>query len=443
MKKKLNIYRNLARNFLWFILFSLCNVGIFAQNYLLTEEVKALFPNVQNGVWISHFNSTAIDGNKYILNLGYDEHDYRGILQNITSNEKIFIEGRYDPIELKWIGFDSIDQIKYDIIGFRKDSVIQLDIISKDRKKAMKMNFIMQNRDLFKLLDCAPFLFCKIYQAENKLTRLNLQRNEDESISGSIFLQSTEENYSLSGKCMDPFCSVSNIVLYNNIAEKKGSIVLKVLTHNSILIEGTIASEKIEEKLHLLNQIKYNCISFPEIKNPHNVKTIVIQDKAFSKFNNEQLQKVKQTILREYTNDSVSSIQTYFDLEYCNEDFVSGIYRVILKGEPFIYSQPFNYFLRSGREIQIEDFFEKEFDYNSFLNEIIAFKSEHLIKNKSEEIKNWIGTISKQNWVLREEGLVFYSSYNPNYGFAQIQVLFSEIGAKMKKNNISKRLLKG
>ena len=82
------------------------------------------------------------------------------------------------------------------------------------------------------------------------------------------------------------------------------------------------------------------------------------------------MQKVKQTILREYTNDTISSIQTYFDLEYCNEDFVSGIYRVILKGEPFIYSQPFNYFLRSGREIQIEDFFEKEFDYNSFLNEI-------------------------------------------------------------------------
>ena len=85
----------------------------------------------------------------------------------------------------------------------------------------------------------------------------------------------------------------------------------------------------------------------------------------------------------------------------------------------------------------------REMARNSGYNEKIAFKPEHLIKNKREEIKNWIGTISKQNWVLREEGLVFYSSFNPNYGFAQIQVLFSEIGAKMKKNNISKRLLKG
>lgn len=61
---------------------------INAQAVLLTEEVKNLFQDHSNGIWISHYYGTTEDGTKYILNLGYDNQDYRGILNNLNSNEK-------------------------------------------------------------------------------------------------------------------------------------------------------------------------------------------------------------------------------------------------------------------------------------------------------------------------------------------------------------------
>ena len=87
----------------------LCSISmslINAQAVLLTEEVKNLFQDHSNGIWISHYYGTTEDGTKYILNLGYDNQDYRGILNNLNSNEKIFLEGRYDPSVLKCIGYD-------------------------------------------------------------------------------------------------------------------------------------------------------------------------------------------------------------------------------------------------------------------------------------------------------------------------------------------------
>ncbi len=101
-----------------------------------------------------------------------------------------------------------------------------------------------------------------------------------------------------------------------------------------------------------------------------------------------------------------------------------------------------NYYIRNDKEITLEDFFDKEFNTNQFFKDAIAFKIEHLMKNKETDFQNWLKTIDLNNWTLREEGFVFHSNFSPKYGFTETTVPFTELAGKIKKNNLTKRLLK-
>jgi hypothetical protein len=424
----------------------LCSISISlinAQAVLLTEEVKNLFQDHSNGIWISHYYGTTEDGTKYILNLGYDNQDYRGILNNLNSNEKIFLEGKYDPSILKCIGYDSLDQLHYEIIGERKDSSLVLDLLSTDKKHGRRIYFLAQARDQFRILDCAPNSYCKIFQDKNiPNIRLNLQRNEDESISGNLYISAEEDSYSIIAKCKDPNCNKISGIIYDKLSQKAGSLQINHVSNASIHLDYILKNNSFNYDLNLMNHLKFSCISFKEIPNPHVFKTVFIADKNYLKFNQEIISFIKNDVINNLKKDTTKPLFFYYDNELYSEDFISGTYKYILPDEDSIRYKNINYYIRNDKEITLEDFFDKEFNTNQFFKDAIAFKIEHLLKNKETDFQNWLKTIDLNNWTLREEGFVFHSNFSPKYGFTETTVPFTELAGKIKKNNLTKRLLK-
>lgn len=415
----------------------------YAQENLMMDEVKALFPDITSGIWINHYYAESQDGFKYILALGYDNTEYRGLLNNIKTKEKLIVEGHYSPTQIKWIAYDSTDQLKYSIIGSKLDSTISVEMLTTDRLHGSKLLFVAQNRNQLRVLNCAPQIYIHTMRDTQTIgDRIIIQRHEDESISGSMYHGVDQETWYLSGLCSDPLCDSMNCIIKNAIGSKIGKLKIKLQQNNNLIGQGMINGKNYLNIFQIDQQLPMQCIQVKDGNNSYAMKYIAVVDKAYLKWNQTILADIQQQQASVAKRDTSSSFYMLMDLELWNENIVSANYHYLISDQTNYQCKNINYNLRSSREIVLEDFFEKDFDYKNFLKEAIAIKAQFMKKNLNDGQKKWIDSIDINNWNIREEGIVFNSSFSPVYGTAHIIVLYTDMMSKMRKSSLTKKLIK-
>lgn len=105
--------------------------------------------------------------------------------------------------------------------------------------------------------------------------------------------------------------------------------------------------------------------------------------------------------------------------------------------------QAFNFDLRNGKEIKMEDLFNKSFEWKKWLDDYARKESPKMAQFVADpKYREWVAADGFPLITIRRDGLQLSTCFHPDYGRQFLMVPFSELKPYMKKDNPISDLVK-
>jgi hypothetical protein len=414
---------------------------------LKVKEVMDLFGTIQQGVWINHYAGISTDGDSYVFTLGHNINEFKGILQNLTRNESHVAEGVYHADQMKLILQDSSLDITGYLSGETNATGLLVNILDQRKEQGRYIEFEKVNRDGFKILDCPPQVWYQSFQGimDRDPVFIQLQKEKDQRVYGTISVPSKLTGYIISGNCEDTRCQKMNLRVYDFFGER-----FKEYKITSPEPKRLQAEEFFKDRFQIFEdwnaEAKYNfsCknISLPAIR--MYAQYIQIGEREFDLWIEDFISKWKDQVISFYQpgmlQEQKDALAT-MDIDWINQDFVSGIFRFTEPWSEVERSLPFTYDRRLNRIISIEEMFDKDFDYKSFFAEYISWKKKEMMSvNTSNRFRAYMEVEYFSYCTLRPEGLCFSSEFNSVWGLRKIIIPYTLLQEHIRKSGPLRKL---
>ncbi|MBC7884750.1 MAG: hypothetical protein H7X99_04710, partial [Saprospiraceae bacterium] len=128
----------------------------------------------------------------------------------------------------------------------------------------------------------------------------------------------------------------------------------------------------------------------------------------------------------------------WVDVDLFLNDMISGTIYMQSSWSPVTRKKAFIYDLKNGKEMILQDIFERNFESKSFFDLLIpAMKKEF---HSKPELKTWIEGQRFEHITIKDNGISFKTDFNTIYGEKEILIPFANLTDKLKHRSLIKAL---
>ncbi len=411
------------------------------------RQVIELFGNKSKGLWVQLYSGIGSRGERYVLALGHDQTDCKGIIKFIDRNDSLYLEGRYDPNQLKLVMQDQHFEHKGFLIAGFFDSGLRVQIMTARKETGSYIEFVKVNREGYEMPQCALNHWYQSFSGimDRDPIKVQLQSDVDQRIYGTLSKPDKLTGYMLSGECEEPDCKKMNVVMHDFFGERVKEFHLKKIDDrhyqaDELFKNATLISENWESEQRYV--LKCKNVNLPGIR--IYAEYLHLNDREFDLWLNAFLNKWIEQVVSYYQNtpvENTKSFSCYMDIDWITKDWVSGIFRFAEPWSDGDRNLSFTFDRKSGRVLGIDELFDSSFDYKMYFEEYISWKKQEMASvNTSGRFKLYLQNEGFKHWTLRPEGFSFSSDFSRIWGNRKIIIPYSLLAEKIRKTGPLKRI---
>lgn len=405
------------------------------------------FDAAQKGVWINHYNGLSNKGESYLLLLAHDRREVHGFLIQSETRDTFTLEGLFYPEKLKLILLDSSYEQKGFLLADYVDKGLYARIMDPGKEAGRFVEFIKVDRDGLQEIKCPPDNWYKSYVGimDRAEVFVQIQRESDLQVYGSMSIPSKQTGYLLSGNCHDASCKKLDLVIHDFFGERIKEFSMEVMPDKRIEVTELFKGKTpLKEYWTALSSYKFVCLNYsiPGIR--IYAQYLELGDRDFDIWINAFFKKWTDQVTAYYQGSPLENTKEhtgFMDIDWINNDWVSGIFRF---NEPWSDQERnlcFTYDRKYNRIISIDELFDKEFDHSSYFSEYIDWKKKEMMSiNTSKRFSTFLLPEPFSQWTLRPEGLCFTSNFNRVWGLRKIIAPYPLIENKIRKSGPLRKL---
>lgn len=412
-----------------------------AQDKEAWNEVKSLFENPENGIWVQYYLGKDSRSVPFKLVLAYDNHEYKGILYHIDGSIQTYFEGDYSPENIQFVCLDNKQNRIGSFKGIRKDSTLNGEYFNNDKTEATIYTF---KRTLSgqENVQCSGLEYFKRFESADQI-ELFVQHHEDHSVEAD-FVSHTGNILSYKGNCPQSNCSKPLLRLTSFIQGEHKILSCSGFDSNRIDINERLPMDNCGKKTTFIQQgqLHLRCQYFTKDKYHVATKLPDVSHRSFDKWLDELiLAWINQVLSYNALEERQLYSSNEVDLDFYNQDFISGIlwFKEPWSATPRPYH--FNYDLRSNKLLDLDDFFVREKEVMDSIFKLRDEWKENLTKDLSMEERDFFEKDKFDIWTIKSQGICFHSRFSPVYGVRKFIVPFDQLDTYLKKSGSIKKII--
>lgn len=431
------------RYYLLLLIFLLASPDKIIAQSPSAEVLKSLFPYPEQGIWLLHFTGFNQYGEPLQLSLAHDQKNVHGLLQNFNTHQRWKIEGLWQMSAMNTIVADSSGNRLGQMKSFLRDSVLTADIIMDHDQMASSFKLKQTAMYSNEFPPCPLSIVYKEYKTVSGKISLGMRVYEDGAITGFVsnLMDSTASWFS--GTCQSAECKSALVIFRDCNSVKKYKAKMIMSDSNRVELQNISGGKFGDVILSLERVLHFNCKNEIQMGLQSTSRYPLIEERNFRKWLVEYNRKWNEQIYL-YALKSLLINQT-FTLEWIpswySDQILSGS---IIKYEPGSMTpieESWNYDIKADEVFNLEDLFEKNSNYRSFLDHYLYEVKVNMCDPLQKELYEFIVSDPFRNYNLLPVGIVFSTGWNPVFGEYKILVPYHVLLDKLKKNGPLKRLL--
>ena len=442
----LNPYDN-PRSFC-LLLFCLSAGCLFAQGSGIEQEVYRLFEKPGKVKWVQHYKGRFDDLNDFSATLASDGKNCKGFLTLLRSKEKFRLDGTISKNALQLQEIDQTSSVSGHFRGFINDATINGDWSNFDN--SIGKTFRMERVKYENLLPtfCGDNKWVHIYKGTmlDEEAELLLQKDNPYKVKGILFLKDKNISYPVNGEIKQKGAIQLN--LFDSFISNIGKLEASFVDESSINGIFTDASSKRTSfAFELTEATDMGCIEYADY--------IASYDITFPKSKNTRFNRWMEAITwdwiaqcRKYTDNAKKrTVNTnpqlratlrahgWSNVDLFSDEIISGFLTFGNTWSNRQEGRAFNFDLRNGKEIAMDDIFISSFDWKGYLKQYVnkAIEKHRLYKNY--HFRKWLAKEEFPHFIIRKDGISFCTNFDTFYGQHQLTIPYSILKPYIKGNS--------
>lgn len=425
------------------ILTFFCLTGFYltAQDIDLHSEVKKLFKD-EESIWYSYYTGSDQDLNKVTMVSAHNQAEIKGYINIQNKNNLLRFESAYPNKKGSYLVIQSSEEVWGNLSMIENDSSCIGKLLSRNKNSALQINLRKTSR--FRMLpsDCPSQLNYYSFSNDSLGIYFILQSYTDRKVNGYFSSIHNNLNYYLKGECMNADCQSFQLFATDLSSGVKNKINISLMNNKLLGSDNHIIFSDLQY-LKADQGFGYFCKSIQTKYNQVGVYFPNLLQKEYQKWQQDYSNNwiLDHSHIQEQLVDSGTNLNLHFEISTLNPYFISGNYYWTEPGYNKIVNYPFNYNLKSGEIINLQEIFEKNTDYKSVLTSLIDSTKKTIFTKEQDRIKKFIFEDPFNYWNLLPNGICFYSEFHSIYGRFKILIPYRSLDLHLRKNSIIKKFI--
>ncbi len=409
------------------------------------EQLKKQFPNPERGIWIDHFSGYNQFGEGIILTLAHDQREYRGIVQNRTNLKIFMVEGPWKKNHLGAIVADTNGNRIGTLRGGIRDSMFRGELRIDELKKSQALELKQVSRFTTDLPECPAGIAYREYYSKDRQWWMSLRYFEEGSATGFVCHVADSNAAWFTGRCLDPDCRKLEVLMHpcNSIWKFKTTLIQSDDQVVSLRWKSETDSLGRDLKFSIYRSAGFKCRSETHLSLQANSRYLWFEKRNYKKWIAQMLKGWSDRIYLHSLNslDHNESYTLDFVPSWYSDYFISGS---ILSTDPDTKSVSvglLNYDFRQDEPFSLDQLFEKNSDYRTFIEQHIYDVKTEMCNPKRKDLYEYIISDPFSDWCLLPTGICFSSKWHPVYGEYRILIPYHRFGARIRKNGPFRKMI--
>lgn len=407
--------------------------------------IAKLFEKPADIKWIRYFKGRFDDVSVVDIALGYDGKKCRGYLTYSKSGDRLRLDGTLEQSTLNLEERDLSKALSGNIKGVYNNKRIDAEWTNYNNSLGSRLEADELAVGQIQNYNCSDNKWACRYITRYNGARADmiLIRMHNGSLNGYLWVESDAKTYDLHGEMdRDGNYEIEALLPSGKMA---GLLQGNLQNLQSTDCNWVGSGEKRTFKFTQRNTYPLGCFDFADYNSsydalyPHtpcNSCNTWLDQKV-----NAWLAECKQTIASQKKNATPANrnaqrASCWAEIACMTENILSGYLTFSDSWSKQAGGQSFNFDLRSGKEISINDLFNKGFNANTWLDDFAKRESPKLPHFAADpDYREWLVNEGFPMFTLRREGLELSTLFHPQYGRQTLLVPYASLKPYMKKDN--------
>ena len=395
--------------------------------------------------WVRNFRGKIDDVSEVMLSLGFDGSQCKGYLNYAESKVRFHLQGTLDGVILILDESDSQGMITGHLTGTLQGEQLEVEWTNAvntlgSRLEAKESKSLNAPRE-----PCGDNKWVSRYVARwnNARVDLTLARVNNGALNGYLWIEADDKTYSLKGKIFPDEHYELQAILPNGktAAHLQGSLKAPQTTDLQWVGSGEKRTIKLIQRVR--NQV--GCLEYADYTSSYDA----LYPRTECASCNEQLdQRIAEWVAKckasiqaqkkpnkpEFRN--VLRASSWYEVTCWTETIFCGYLTFSESWNEQTKGMSFNFDLRTGKEIILEDLFNKSFNAHEWFADYARKESPKMNKFAADpKFREWLQKEGFPMFTIRRDGLELSTLFHPVYGQYHLTVPYDILKPYMRRDN--------
>ncbi len=421
---------------------------LHAQNSGLDAPLMQLFDKPDKVVWVKHYNGKIDDLHDVTVSLAYDGKHCKGQMKYLRSREIYGLAGYIKNEKIRLHEIDHNKNVSAYIDAKIENNAIVGDWSKHDNSISGNLMLNEANKAITLPTYCGKDKWVRTFSGliDYKDVDLLLQVQSEGVIQGTAFFYNLNKTYSVIGDIGEQ--NKINVSIYDEQDNLYGTLS-GYLSKKGIIEAGYTGKDDKQQMCSFWEQKEWpvSCVEYTEYMGSYDITYPRTKHAGFNEWlkrtSDEWLKECRHQIKshkesgKKLTTADRLSVRAYgsCDLNFVSTTIVSGSMVLNTSWEDEVEVRAFNYDLKSGKNLTIEDLFEEGFDYQNMVwSYQIDLIKEHKYY-KDYNFRKWLSEESFVAFAIQQDGINFSTGHSPLFGQYKVTVPYDELVEYFKKDS--------
>ncbi|HMX40152.1 MAG TPA: hypothetical protein PK971_11705 [Saprospiraceae bacterium] len=444
------------------LLVSLCAVPVFSQNP--SAKVNAMLAGRDSAVarlfeqpadirWFKRFKGRMDDAAVVDVHLGFDGRSCRGYLTYSKSNVRIRLDGSMpDTTRLMLEERDGKKNRLATLSGSLKNHLLQAEWANHDNSLGSRLEAreVMPGQVL--TVSCADSKWAYRYLGRYNEDRVDmvLVRMHHDRLYGFLWVEADKKTYSLQGGIDDEGNYEITALSAGGKVSGRLNGSLKVLKNTDCNWVGS--GERRVFKLVQGPSLPFNCQEYADFRSSFDAVYPRTPCTACNTWLDQQMKtwtdRCKSFISARTEppspqNRAANRASAWAELSTWTDNLLCGYLTFTETWNDQAQGASFNFDLKAGRMLLLEDLFSKGFNARGWLEDYAKRESPKLPQFAADpKYREWIVKEGFPLFTIRRDGLEISTLFHPQYGRQSLMIPYAALKTYLKKDNPAAEFIK-
>ncbi|MEL6865642.1 MAG: hypothetical protein AAFP19_14540 [Bacteroidota bacterium] len=426
-----------------------------SQHSNLAQEIGELFDKPGKIKWLRHYKGRIDDLNDIAVSLAYDGKHCRGQMTYLRSKETFILKGNIDKNNmLRLREIDQQGETSGYLFGEFSDQNILGEWQNYNNSIGGSLQLIGVSEAVAFPSYCGDNKWIHLYQGKiaAEPAEIVLQKGSDNHLRGLVYIQSMQESFELIGEIDEN--QHFELTFKDSRSQVKGKLRGHIQNNQSIEARF-LPLDGVEgpADFRLTDAMTVGCIEYADYISSYDITYPKTQNASFNRWIKRQTEEwVGQC--RDYTEEmkkvnqeSVPSLRAtvrafaWTDIDLFSQELISGIITFSNTWETEPKGDCFNFDLRNGKAIALDDLFVSDFDHQKFIRQHINERIGQHSLYRDYEYRKWLANEGFNFFTIRKEGISFSTRFNAIYGQQRITIPYKILKPYLRQESPIAHLL--